>query len=107
MARCSESPERSPLETFRMSRAACENACLLTGTRRKPDWLKDTKFFHAPCARFGSISPRRTLSDRALANSVKIQSEAISVSSQDSNHASTASLDGSETNSGMAALVSR
>ena len=65
------------------------------------------EIFVAARACFWSISTRRTLIDNALANSVRIQSEEISVSSQDSNHASIAPLAGSGTNMGMATLVSR
>ncbi|MBK9019871.1 MAG: hypothetical protein IPL72_07685 [Sulfuritalea sp.] len=65
------------------------------------------KSFHAACACLALISPLRTLMDKALENSVIIQSDDTRGSVQDSNQASIAGLAGSGTNNGTAALVSR
>jgi hypothetical protein len=107
IARCKASPERKPLAAFRAIPAASVNAFRLTGNKRKPDLQKASKSFHAACACLALISPFRTLIDKALENSVTIQSDDTKGSVQDSNQASIAGLASSGTNIGTAALVSR
>ena len=74
IARCKASPERKPLPAFRVIPAASRNALRLTGNKRKPDLQKASKSFQAACACLALISPFRTLIDKALENSVTIQS---------------------------------
>jgi hypothetical protein len=99
IARCKASPERKPLAAFRVIPAASRNALRLTGNKRKPDLQKASKSFQAACACLALISPFRTLMDKALENSVTIQSDDTKGSVQDSNQASIAGLAGSGTNS--------
>jgi hypothetical protein len=103
IARCKASPERKPLAACRVIPAASANAFRLTGSNLQ----KASKSFHAACACLVLISPFRTLMDKALENSVTIQSDDTKGSVQDSNQASIAGLAGSGTNIGTAALVSR
>jgi hypothetical protein len=107
IARRKASPERKPLAAFRVIPAAAANAFRLTGNKRNPDLQKASKFLDAACACLALISPWRTLMDKALENSVTVQSADTKGSVQDSNQASIAGLAGSGTNIGTAALVSR
>lgn len=88
IARCKASPERIPLAEFGTILAASANAFRLTGNKRNPDLQKASKSFHAVCACLALISPFRTLMDKALENSVTIQSDDTRGSVQDSNQAS-------------------
>jgi hypothetical protein len=107
IARCKASPERKPLAASRAIPAASVNAIRLTGNKRNPDLQKASKSFHAACACLALISPFRILMDKALENSITIQSDDTKGSVQDSYQASIEGLAGSGTNIGTAALVSR